>query len=81
MNLPPKNACVPAFVEKLWDILEAREDPISLEWTEHGQSFIIKDKEVLCSSILPKYFKHSNLSSFVRQLNMYNFRKIRLSKH
>lgn len=30
MHLPPKNACVPAFVEKLWEILEGKEDAACL---------------------------------------------------
>lgn len=46
-----------------------------IEWSQSGTSFIIKDPDMVAKELLPKYFKHSNFSSFVRQLNMYGFHK------
>ncbi len=46
-----------------------------MTWSPEGDAFIIVDFSNFCDQILPKYFKHSNFASFVRQLNMYDFHK------
>lgn len=39
--------------------------------------FVIKDVEKLEEIVLPRYFRHNKINSFVRQLNMYGFHKIK----
>lgn len=44
-------------------------------WSDDGTHFIVKDTSTFAASHLPRYFKHSNFQSFIRQLNGYGFRK------
>ena len=46
-----------------------------VKWSETGDSIIITDINTFSDKILPEYFNHNNYSSFIRQLNMYGFRK------
>ena len=45
-------------------------------WTDEGNSFCIRNQSEFARSLLPYYYKHSNMASFVRQLNMYGFHKV-----
>lgn len=39
-------------------------------WWQSGKSFHIFDQSRFAREVLPFYFKHNNISSFIRQLNM-----------
>lgn len=70
-----KVSMVPGFILKLWKMINDPQCDDLISWSENGQSFIIIDPPRF-SQELSKYFKHNNLSSFIRQLNMYGFRKV-----
>lgn len=67
---------VPAFLTKLWALVESPLTDELICWDESGQSFHVKDQARFAKEILPLYFKHNNIASFIRQLNMYGFRKV-----
>ncbi|XP_034980514.2 heat shock factor protein 1 isoform X1 [Zootoca vivipara] len=67
---------VPAFLTKLWTLVEDPETDPLICWSPSGNSFHVFDQGQFAKEVLPKYFKHNNMASFVRQLNMYGFRKV-----
>ncbi|XP_077127679.1 heat shock factor protein 1 isoform X2 [Ranitomeya variabilis] len=67
---------VPAFLAKLWSLVEDPETDPLICWSPEGSSFHVFDQGCFAKEVLPKYFKHNNMASFVRQLNMYGFRKV-----
>lgn len=71
-----QNSNVPAFLSKLWTLVEDSDTNEFITWSQNGQSFLVLDEQRFAKEILPKYFKHNNMASFVRQLNMYGFRKV-----
>lgn len=65
----------PLFLNKTFAMLKTSKPDIAT-WAEDGLSFYIIDQTRFVDSVIPQYFKHSNFSSFVRQLNFYGFRKV-----
>ncbi|XP_073709109.1 heat shock factor protein 2 [Garra rufa] len=70
------NSNVPAFLTKLWTLVEDSDTNEFICWSQEGNSFLVLDEQRFAKEILPKFFKHNNMASFVRQLNMYGFRKV-----
>ena len=63
------------FLTKLFQIVSNPQTDQAIIWTPKGDSFVITDPDTFARDILPTYFKHNNIRSFIRQLNTYGFRK------
>eukprot|EP00613_Pedinella_sp_CCMP2098_P052960 CAMPEP_0171887594 /NCGR_PEP_ID=MMETSP0992-20121227/42546_1 /TAXON_ID=483369 /ORGANISM="non described non described, Strain CCMP2098" /LENGTH=107 /DNA_ID=CAMNT_0012514387 /DNA_START=138 /DNA_END=457 /DNA_ORIENTATION=- len=64
---------VAPFISKLYDI--ATRHPEMCGFGESGDSLVVHDEKKLEELVLPQYFRHGNYRSFVRQLNLYEFKK------
>ena len=66
---------LPAFISKTHLMVSCGEHDDVIGWNEPGDGFVVKKEHEFAQYVLPRYFKHKNFSSFVRQLNLYGFHK------
>jgi len=60
------------FPRRMYELLE-QEDASVISWTGDGKAFRIHNPTLFSNTVLPKYFRHSKLTSLQRQLNLYGF--------
>jgi len=77
-RMPPSDALqtkLKPFVYAAFEMVTNNDGP-HVGFSSDGTALEIRDVNVFSEKILPRYFKHKNISSFIRQLNMYGFEKI-----
>lgn len=77
---------IPKFIRRFFDLLEVRlignnktlilstqngEYSNLVSWNDDGTAFMIRDATQFANTVLPKYFKHNKISSFIRQVNFF----------
>ncbi|PLW09529.1 hypothetical protein PCANC_13566 [Puccinia coronata f. sp. avenae] len=66
-----------AFISKLYHLCGHAEYRPYIRWNGPGDAFVLAHANTeFATTILPKFFRHNNVSSFIRQLNLYSFTRL-----
>ncbi|GAB2295550.1 hypothetical protein Dimus_029713 [Dionaea muscipula] len=66
----------PPFLLKTYMMADDPATDEVISWNAEGTAFVVWQPAEFARDLLPTLFKHSNFSSFIRQLNTYGFRKV-----
>ena len=70
---------VAQFTATLYEILGEDKSEVHCHWSDDGERVVFLDSDAFARSVCPRYFRHSKWTSFVRMLNIYEFRKVSTS--
>ena len=76
----PKTCQVAPFVKKTYEMISENDFHEIISWSDEGNSFVVWKPQKFRKKVIPLFFKHNNLCSFIRQLNTYGFHKVNRTK-
>lgn len=60
---------LPAFLDRTFAMVDESGSDGIVGWSSSGETFVIKRLDLFEEDVIPRFFNHRNLLSFVRQLN------------
>ena len=64
-------SALPPFIAKTYEMVDDFSTDLIVSWSMNNRSFVVWNPPEFSRILLPRFFKHNNFSSFIRQLNTY----------